>query len=716
MALPSYGASILEEIVVTAQKREQNVNDIGGAITAISGDLFRELGMENVADVASFTPNLNYSSPSGAGSNPSLSIRGIGMNDFSDTNEGPISMYIDEIYYGTLAGQTAALFDLDRVEVLRGPQGTLYGRNTTGGLVHFVTKKPTEEFEAFGELTYGSYDRIKVEAAAGGALTDTLRARAAFYHDSDDGVQKDRGTGNRGQGKDVNGYRLQMEFDATDEVEVYFNVHGSVTRNDAQFYKHRGTLDAARAPCSVADVEARNCFDVFGFQDPDSDPFSVLTTATGPTPLDIDTFGVIGKVTWQRDGWGFTSITGHEKAEKFHRDITFPGPALTIQPFFELDSEQFTQEFRLSHSSDALTWMLGAFYFDDNKNGDGAHDGFSFGPGGPITRDHLFDQDTEALAIFTHADWQFAENWNLELGLRFSEEEKEAFADVDGLTQFPRVFTFTDTRKTDNVSWNIGLDWAFDENSLLYANIARGFKSGGWNISGNIFFVEQFEPYDDEILQSYEVGLKTALLDGKLQLNVSGFYYDYEDLQVFSQFVFMNAPISRLSNAGDAKNLGFELELLYAPVDYFQAQIGIGYLDTETADFFSVEGLDAVGNEIIEDLSGSELTLSPKWNTSGIFRVFHPMFNGEASAQLSVNYSSSYFFDSDNSPISVGGDYTLLNIRVGWKSVGDRYEISAFIHNLTDKDYIVEGFNIAGAQSLMYNRPREAGISFRVNF
>lgn len=725
-------AGILEEITVTAQKREQNIQDVGGSITAISGEQFKELGFDTVLDVATQTPNLNFSAPSGAGSNPSISIRGVGISDFADSNEGPVAMYIDEVYLGSLAGQAANVFDIERIEVLRGPQGTLYGRNTTGGLVHFVTNKPTEELEGYAELTYGSWGKTKFEGAVSGSLSDTIRGRISLYHDENDGTQRDRGTGERGNVVDVTAYRGQLDIDLGDELVLELNAHGGKIDNKTQLYKHRGLLDAGGAPCSVSAVEARQCFDAFGFRDPESDPRSVLTDGIGQTPLEIDTFGAYAKLTWARDEWELVSITAYEEVDKYLQDTTFPGfigstppmpIGLLLHPFFFTDNSQITQELRLSHTTDEFTWVAGFYYFDDEKDGgQGIGSDSRLPPGAPpATYDLDFVQNTEALALFWHADWHFAENWTLEVGIRYSEEEKDLVDFVDPGTVFggPGIsaFTFRDDIDTNNVSWNLGLDWQINDDILVFGNISRGFKSGGWNSGGLVVSPIELEAFDDEILTTYEIGIKSSWADGKVRANASAFYYDYEDFQAFTQSDNNGFPVSRLQNAGNATIYGAELELTLAPTDYLEAQLGFGYLDSETEDFVAFDRLDAMGNPLFIDLSGTEMTLSPDFTANGLVRVYFPLFGGEISAQVAVTHSESYFIDSNNDPLGASGKFTLWNARVAWKGgPDDRYEIAAYVENLSDEEYLVEGFNIAGGQSLIYNERRLAGVTLGLNF
>ena len=206
-------SAIIEQIVVTAQKREQNIQEVGSSVTAFSGEQYRALGFENATSVAAQTPNFTFGQPAGEGTNTSLSIRGVGLNDVADSTEGAVAMYVDEVYQGTLAAQGVSMFDMERVDVLRGPQGTLYGRNTTGGLVHFIIRRPSDQLEAFAEAAYGTHDQIRFEGALGGPLANNLRARLSYYHNQRDGNQIDRANGRRGSVVNIDAIRGQLEMD-----------------------------------------------------------------------------------------------------------------------------------------------------------------------------------------------------------------------------------------------------------------------------------------------------------------------------------------------------------------------------------------------------------------------------------------------------------------------------------------------------------------------
>lgn len=705
--LASGQSGVLEEIIVTAEKRAQDIQDVSAAVSSYTGDQYRQLGFDDITDISSTTPNLNFALPLGEGTNPALSIRGVGLNDFSDNNEGPVSMYVDEVYIGTLAGQAVRLYDLERIEVLRGPQGSLYGRNTTGGLVHFISKKPTDELDGYGQVSYGRYDDLKFEGAVGGALGENVRARASvMYNDSGD-YQTDRTTGDGGGAREIVSARLQLAFDPSSESEVLLGIHGSAIENNAQFYQQRGLLEAdLTTPCSVADVFAEICRDEIGYSDTDNDVDAGDYSGGGANPLEIDTFGATAKISWDiSDTMELVSISGFETVEKFHRETAYSGPNVPLGAVYDVDADQFSQEVRISGDSEEVSWIAGLFYFDDDKS---ATFGIPL-----VSYQNAYDQDTESWAVFGHADWQMSDSWSLQLGLRYTDESKGMDDVANGSALGGTDAAASVSISTEAVSGKVGISWRPAEDWLVYAKASRGFKSGGFN-GGFITDPVQLAPYEDETVNAFELGAKATLADGRARFAASAFYYDYEDFQAFTQANINGLPLSQLTNAGNAKVSGVEAELVVRPTEYFEALIAIGLLDTESEDFISFEGLDDLGQPIFTDLSGSSLVLAPEVNASTIARVFYPLANGEIGAQLDFSYSDKYFFDSDNSPTDVGGDFTIWGGRI-WYGL-ENYEVALWMKNLSDERYVVEGFDILGGQSLIYSAPQSYGITVSAEF
>lgn len=706
-------STVVEEVVVTATKREESIRDVGISMTAFSGNSMKKLGMTDPTDIAAHTPNMTFSTPLGEGSNPTLAIRGVALNTFVDNDEQPVAMYVDEVYLGTIAGQTLQLFDLQRVEVLRGPQGTLYGRNTTGGLVHFISRKPSHEFDAYMDATFGNYNRIGIEGAVGGGLSDAVSGRLSWYSNRDDGFQKDRSTGERGGSADATAVRAQLLFELGDSSDLLWSSHAGEVDQTSVFYNNLGMLHADGSPCSIAEIQAALCFDdddfdgVPGYRDPDGgDPYE--GDYTGALPLVIKTRGSSVKLEMSlNDRYSLTSVTGYEHVDKMQIEGTYPGP-VDHNYRYEIDAEQWSQELRLAYTGTSLVSIVGIYAYADDKDG-------GIGSLGDFYQTR-YTQETDAYAVFAQADYDLTETFTFTSGIRYTKEHKQF--DMDVFWEFDAdrdkgdvpAFSQLHDERYSNVSGKLGVEWRPDDDSMIFANVSRGYRSGGFN-GAFVFFPEQVaEPIDEEILTSYEIGLRTGWPGVRTDLNATAFYYDYEDLQTLKQTVIAGDIASLLSNAAQASVQGAELELTAHLTDNFDVVLGASYLDSETKDFI-VDDFDEDGNPIEVDFSGTELVFAPEFTANGIFRYFRATDMGLWSVQADFNYTSDYFQHPDNHPLGRTASYTLWNSRIAWANQNDTVEVAAWVKNLTDESYAVNSYPLYGSWVEVIAKPRTYGIT-----
>lgn len=746
----------LDEVVVTAQKREQNLQDVSVSITAFTGAAMRELNMVNSVDIAGQTPGLNVGTPVGEGNNPSITLRGVGLNDFNDNNEGPIAIYRDEVYQAAMPGLTFQLFDLERVEVLRGPQGTLYGRNATGGLVHFISNKPTEEFGGYFDLSLGDNNQVKAEAAIGGALGESVQARLSVATNQYDGYVKNR-IGPDGNEGDSLAYRLQANFQVTDSMDILVSVHGGRSDAIAPYYQHETTdFDGDGAPDPT---------DLYGYTDTDGDVWAGDYDQVGI--LDIENSGGSMVINWGGDKFDFTSITGVEGVDKLHKEDTDMGPSPGVLPAFGADIDSFSQEFRLSGSNDRMHWVAGAYFFNsdaDNtldlavnypdgfvafldslpeseggfEGGLGALTGYVPGPDPSalipfLTYDVDYEQSTESMGLFGQVDYSVSDSFGLTFGLRYTTEERSFdyindFGDRDGdggmsnndgvLTNFlyqlflldffpPEVFAFSGDIDNDNISGKFGIEFRPSDDVMIFANYSRGFKSGGFNggfLDLTDGIVPEDTPYDEEVLNSFEVGIKSTLADGRVRVNATAFVYDYEDYQALTF-----SGLSQFITNSDADLSGLEFELVWNPGDNWDFLIGASLLDTEVKEVF-VQGVP---------VSGTEMVLAPEFTINGLGRYSIPLSaDSWLALQLDFNHQADHFFDITNSEVSKEDSYTVLNARISYQ-VNQRLNLSAWVKNLTDEEYRVYTFDftgIAGFNQQFFGPPQWFGVSARYEF
>ncbi len=742
-AAPAYAQTqsprgVLEEITVTAQKREQNLQDVGVTITAFTGDQIEALGFTNTTDIVAMTPGLNYTVPNAESSQINFFLRGVGLNDFADANENPVAVYVDEVYRPAMGGLSFQLFDMERVEVLRGPQGTLFGRNTTGGLVHFVSRRPTEEPDGYLNGTFGEFNQVKLEGALSGPLSDGIAGRLSLATNQHDGWTENR-VGPDYNETDAMAARGQLLFDPSDAVEVLLT--GWWSDNDASVgaWQHESTrLDAngvsvplgpneqdmsvdcnADGTLDANDLRPAPGADCFGYVDTDGDPWAGDFDRDGR--VEVETSGVSVNLDWAFDAFTLTSITAFQTVDRLQTEDTDAGPFPLLQPTFQAQTDTFTQELRIDGSTERMRWVAGLYYFDNEVDGhyilDLTNLGFVF-----FNVNYL--QETDSIAAFGQVEFDLAEQWTLIAGLRVENEEKTLdYRNVDesGLFEFlfgdPTAFDFREAtvgdlakHDTDSVSGKLELDWRPHENFLVYAGISQGTKSPGFNVGfldQTLLFASNTPetiPFDKETLRSYEIGFKSTILDGRARFNGAAFYYDYEDFQTF-RFELLNQVIFN----ADAEVTGAELELQASPAEGWDVALGLSVLDA------TAKGIPDPAGGPPRDRN---MVAAPDVSANALVRYAWPAFGGEMAVQAWGNYNGETFYDVQNVPVSREDGYTVGNLSVSWASSDDRWELSAFAHNITDEEYLSYTFDFTGTfgfNQQAFGPPRWWGVSVQYN-
>ena len=716
-------AQVLEEVVVTAQKREQNIQDVGISITAFTGDQLKQMGVANSRDVAAITPGVENARTNG-GYTSSFSIRGLTQADFGLSQEAPVALYVDEVYQSTQGMGDFLLFDVDRVEVLRGPQGTLFGRNATGGLVHFVTRKPSQQTEVYGELTFGSYNQVRFEGAAGGGLSETLSARASVSVNFHDDIVENR-VGPDAYDADEQAGRIMFSFEPNDDLSILVNVHGGQMDNDNGWYdilpaKPTG-FQGTGVPIAPDEDFFGTCAgcDAFGFREPDDDPYTVSHD------VDIyhksETYGVTGKVTWNLGNRMIvTSITDYTD---WNNEYTEDSDGSDIQIFDEFGNggeifhffgenevDQFSQELRLSGETERTRWVTGFYYLkiDGDYEQGGTFPGFfaAIGFGGVNAQQTEYTLETESWSVFGQLEYDLSENFTVIGGLRYIDESKEqdyisdfktgrdGFIIPFGLTS-PNLITFNGSQEEGLWSAKAELDWNVSEDILAFVSFNRGIKAGGFNApldpSGAVEFIDPFtfDPapdadtafrYDEEILNAYEIGIKSTLMNGLARFNLSGFYYDYNDYQAFN----LVGLTSFLQNT-DAEIKGFEAELFASPVKGLDIVLGASFLDQEAKDV-------RLGTAVVD----RDIPNSPEWSVVGMARYEWPAFGGMMALQGDFNYRSSQNFSLSNAEVTENEGYALGNARLSYRTSDERWGLAVFVKNISDKAYNLTIFDLAG--------------------
>lgn len=717
----SPNARVIEEVIVTAQKREQNVQDLAMSVSAYSGETMERLAINNSQELTRHTINLTNRAALGEGSRPAYYMRGVGLADFNSNNTGPVGVYVDEVYMSSLASQMVPMFDMDRVEILRGPQGTLFGRNTSAGAISFHTRAPTEEFEGYVKASAGNFGYTRVDAAIGGSLSDTVAGRLAVVKIDSDGYMDNKAGSVQEGARDILAWRGRLAWDINEDVDVSLTLKSSQDDSDSAGYRHLGLADPNTfAPCAPAAIAAGQCVDWLGYRNTNSDFYSGEWDF-GPSN-DTETVGAVVRLNWQFGDVTFTSLTGWDDVDQTLYEDADASPLDQASVTYGVEVESFSQEFRLVGSSDDLHWVVGAYFLSEELKQDQTADVyrelrpfFGFDPANFVLFSrHTTEQNTDSYAVFGQVEYDFSDKLTATIGLRWTREDRDfeytsAIEEPDfAIPLFTQVGDIEDT----DVSPRFVLDYQLNNDVLLYFSIAEGFKAGGFN-GGFLFDPTPEISYDSENLLAYEVGMKGDFLDNTLRLNASLFYYDYTDMQVFT-FINdrnnANLPTQVLTNASDAEVLGAELELEWWLTDRLNMRFGLGLLDTELKDFESATG---------EDFSGNDLPLAADFSATAIANYTIPLGNGGTlDLQVDFSYEDGIYFTNDNNPLLSQDGYELWNARVTYMSPEARWELSAYGKNLNREEYYVAMFDFSdfALYELMPGPDTTYGVEFRVNF
>lgn len=803
VSMPAYAqerGSVLEEVVVTAQKREQSAQDVGISITTYSGDQLETFGLQKSSDLAMMTPGVHVGG-NVAGQNLQFTIRGVAQNDFNDQTESPVAVYIDDTYVAMAQGQRFAMYDLERVEILKGPQGTLFGRNATGGLAHFVTRRPTKDFEGYGKVEYGDYDRVKFTGALSGPLSSTVSGRLSAHWADQDGYLDNHynpndpqsfnfsnlalaeGTGTDFGAEENLAVRGQLAIDFSDTTSAWVSANFAKQDISTSPYQSEPTaavLDQFFRQRNAIFQPSNSQAQAFSFEDGSEIMAGVFgpfprpipgSDATGYIDLDgngldytegdlafedhnsVDTASVSAKIEWTGGDIDFVSVTDFKDFEKKIGMDVDSAPMNQLSVWFDADVDQISQEFRMSGSTDRARWVAGLYYLNvdyDNDIGFKALDNAPLLlPPGTLPADYPahVDQETTNLSVFAQLDYDLSEQLLLTAGVRVMEEEKDffyqlqvrelvssttfatgqlfgEFAAVVGLP--PGLTTFSDSVSDTLWAGKVQLDYKPNDDMLLYAGFNRGVKAGGFNspidfggaqtgaaaASGGLYPYR----YDEEVLHALELGFKSTLSDGRVRLNGSVYYYDYQDYQ---GFVF--AGVSGTVVNYDSEVVGAEIELAASPTDGLDLILGVSYIDANVQDVEVAPAVYSAPNvQVAPAITvDAEPSYVPPLQISALARYAWPVGGGEMAAQVNGTYTDETFYTLRNYDSHKMDDYTLANFRLSWMNGDGSWELAGFVNNITDEQNEVMGFDISlfcGCSEIAVGEPRWWGVSVQRNF
>ncbi|NIB40617.1 TonB-dependent receptor [Pseudomaricurvus alkylphenolicus] len=675
---------LLEEIIVTATKRSESVQDVAGSISVISAETLQNQGISDFEEVFQSVANVSYESPSQQ--SPAISVRGVNNIGNGVGFEPAVTVYIDEVPRLRPSAYGSAIYDLERIEVLRGPQGTLFGKNTVGGLFSVTTQKPTEETQINAELSLGSRDLIQARASVAGELVEgSLSGRLAMVYKEQDGWLENR-NGEDLFGQEYSAVRGHLLQQVNEDIRLLYT---------AEYSDFEGTGDQT--------------------QDVDGDSMD-RSVSVGPRNSSVRDSSLVSiRADIDFEALTLTSLSAYQAFEStafYDQDFS---PAEGIVTMFTEDVSAFTQEVRLTSNYEGrVNFIAGFFYLHEEvENPVDFWFGDDFGdPSGTS----VTEIETDSLALFGTMNVDVTDTLELALGLRYTEEEKDFDLDATFVEVFPPgQISSTEDLSEERWSGDITLNYRPNNDWLIYAKYAHGFKAGGFaNISaltGGAPIATAFGQstldlsdflFDSELMDNYEIGFKSDIGD-RVRFNGSVFMMDYTDKQEQIQgdavIGGVTLPVTTIANAGEAEIKGVELELVALATEWLRLEAALGYLDTEFTEFD-----DPLGGTSLE---GNQLARAPEWSGSLAAQFNFAVSDGlDGMMRIDANYKGDNYIGQTNTLEQES--HTIANIRAGVEATDGRWAVYLWGRNVTDET-VYQFPNLV-------NAPESYGMDLRVNF
>jgi outer membrane receptor protein involved in Fe transport len=726
---PDRSGSTIDEIIVTAQKREQSLSDVGISVSVLGNETLQNLGIEDSIAIVNFVPNVENTSIYGPGTNTNFSVRGVAQNDSNDGTEAPIATYVDDVYLVTTGAGAFPLHDLERVEVLRGPQGTLFGRNSTGGLIHYISAKPVDAFEGRLSGSYGSYDERSVSGMINVPIAPgTAAVRIAGLYKNNDGWLNNRsGTQPDGGQVESASIRASLLLTPTDTITNVFRIsydhaegYTSGIWRDAigqdpvtgdQFVLPAGSLDAVGQGPVLGEADNGQLRKLLGAK-------SVLA---------------VNKLDWEVGNVTVTSVTAYNDYRRNTVEDCDGTQVAICATHYNNPSHQFSQELRAFIDAGSSRFTVGAYYLNQLSKQNVIAPLFQFVGPGSVALKATVNQRSKGYAIFANGEFDLSDQFTLIAGIRGSRDLKSIqqvngiylptnpatpFAGYEDNAELPvgaavgeNIFTDATAGGLNRLKKNlwsakVELDYKPSDDTLIYASFSRGVKAPGFNnglVSVGLPFASY--RYRDETLLAYEVGLKTTFWDRRASFNAAAFYYDYSDYHTLA-FVGVGSFITN----SDAKLYGIEADFTVKPAEGLTIQVNGGLLKSKLYDVPNA-GL------VVAD---REMPIAPSWTISGLIRYELPVFGGGHKLGLQVDGRArdAFYNDPANNSASVVPSYGVVNASIDLAEVDDKYRIALSVKNIFDKQYETSIFllnGVAGYRYGFYAPPRwvSADVSFR---
>ncbi len=667
---PAFAAEdrVIEEVVVTAQRREQLLSEVPLSVTALSSDYLDDVLISETRNLQFVTPGLNWSAQ-GPFSQPT--IRGIGTSTTGLGNSPNVALYVDGVYNPLQMSGLFEFHNIERVEVLKGPQGTLFGRNSTGGAILIVTKDPSQTPEAHVSAGFGEYGLFETSGYVTGGLAETLAADLAYNYTEDDGYAKDIVTGEDVGARKSGAARVKFLYQPADWLEFVLALYHQDHKDDSPYATQ--AIPGATLRALAIDPNTPQ----------PTKPFRVAHTF--PPTIESRADVVNFTAQFELDAVTIKSITGWTDQDA-DAIADGDGSVLPLLGFnFINANETLQQEITLaSNDNDGpLHWIVGGFYLD----ADNSSPKFTLNFGGVDVNLPSNEVDIEAWAIFGQISYDLTERLSLVAGLRYSDEERTSL---------------TDGGTWDDLSPRVSVLYALTDTTNVYATYSEGFTSGTFDAGNEV---------NPEDIRAYEVGIKTSPTD-RITVNAAAYYYEYDDIQV-QAYIGSSTAVTQIQNAAEAEIQGLEAELFANLTDEFSVRLGAAYTDAEYQSFpgaTTFAPLPAGGNlQVPADASGHQMIRTPDWTINAGLSYRTVVAEGELMATANVFFSDSYYWDVENRLEQDA--YEMVNARVAWTTPNDRLRFSVWGENLTDELYGLWVGSTTLGDRVAYARPRTFGAT-----
>ena len=729
---------VLEEIIVTSQRRDQSLQDVPVSVTAFSSETIKKANISEARDYLAIAPNVSFSDDGGAGSRSiNISIRGVsnvGLGEVSTANS--IGFYIDELNVGSVSNGTInpQLQDMERIEVLRGPQGTYFGRNSLGGALNISTKLPADEFYAEATASAGNFSTYGAEGIINLPASDKFMMRAVYAYQESDGFVDNINPAGNDNGYEHNTGRVSFRAMPTDE----FTVDLSVTYTDED---EGGDINV---PTGILNQDTLSIFtDMVAINELGFLPENDDEVTHDLKEHNQNEFTIVNlRVAYEFGGFTFKSVTGiveSETSRAFDQDGLGQD---TLRRFNKYEGDSFSQEFRVQSTGDNFVdWTAGIFYADDEieqfnsvqAGSNGSYTdpatGMEIGllppiPGGFRINENNRIFETESQAVFGEAVIHLAEQWDLTVGARYTQDKIENTS-FDVVAFEGAVPDSSGSESFTDFSPKLVLKYAPDDEFNVYGSVAQGYKAGGVDFTR----INNVSDFDPEKLTSYELGFKFELSEGRVRLAGALFYLDWTDLQVQSNFLEdptdISSAVERTLNAAEASATGAEFELTALLTERLVVHFNLGYLDSE---FDKFDNALIKGNSTEIDLSGQRLPKTPELTVSAVLDYSFPLgdsgfegfvrgewnYTDDAASNLEAVASEAELLDLPAFPYQIDS-YQVVNLRAGLEN--ERVRINIYVENALDEDYYTgtgDGFGLAGIQ--VKPHPTVYGMKLTVMF